>query len=64
MVTHNQFPGSQTNDKGIDNSRSCDVRVLDGGLFSTEGDDLMCDEKDIYCPQDLLPRPKSEPWTQ
>jgi hypothetical protein len=38
--------------------------VLDGGLFSPEGDDLMIDEKDIYCPQDLLPRPKSEPWTQ
>ncbi|KAJ7011828.1 protein tesmin/TSO1-like CXC 6 isoform X1 [Populus alba x Populus x berolinensis] len=46
VVPHNQLPGSQTDITVMDNSRSCDIGMQDGGPFSSEGDYLMCDEKD------------------
>lgn len=46
VVPHNQFPGSQTDITVMDNSRSCDIGMQDGGPFSSEGDYVMCDKKD------------------
>jgi hypothetical protein len=46
VVPHNQFPGSRTDITVMDNSRSCDIDMQDGGPFSSEEDYLMCDKKD------------------